>query len=49
MYRLGFFDLQAGRAAAVAVVMLIVNLMLAWVAGRLIMRDDPVPREVAAS
>ena len=34
---------------AVAVVMLIVNLMLAWVAGRLIMRDDPVPREAAAS
>jgi hypothetical protein len=29
--------------------MLIVNLMLAWVAGRLIMRDDPAPREVAAS
>ena len=49
MYRLGFFDLQAGRAAAVAVVMLIVNLMLAWVAGRLIMRDDPMPREVPAS
>ena len=23
--------------------------MLAWVAGRLIMRDDPAPREVAAS
>ena len=40
MYRLGFFDLQAGRAAAVAVVMLVVNLMLAWVAGRLIMRDE---------
>ena len=49
MYRLGFFDLQAGRAAAVAVVMLVVNLMLAWIAGRLIMRDDPAPREVAAS
>ena len=49
MYRLGFFDLQAGRAAAVAVVMLVVNLMLAWVAGRLIMRDDPAPGEVAAS
>jgi multiple sugar transport system permease protein len=40
MYRLGFVDLQAGRAAAVAIVMLIVNLMLAWAAGRLIMRDD---------
>jgi multiple sugar transport system substrate-binding protein len=39
MYRLGFFDLEAGRAAAVAVVMLTVNLTLAWVAGRLIMRD----------
>ena len=39
MYRLGFFDLEAGRAAAVAVVMLIVNLALAWVAGRLIMRE----------
>jgi len=49
MYRLGFFDLQAGRAAAVAVVMLVVNLMLAWVAGRLIMRDDPAARGAAAS
>jgi multiple sugar transport system permease protein len=49
MYRLGFFDLQAGRAAAVAVVMLVVNLLLAWVAGRLIVRDEPVAREVAAS
>ena len=49
MYRLGFFDLQAGRAAAVAVVMLVVNLMLAWVAGRLIVREEPVAREVAAS
>jgi ABC-type sugar transport system permease subunit/ABC-type glycerol-3-phosphate transport system substrate-binding protein len=47
MYRLGFFDLQAGRAAAVAVVMLVVNLLLAWVAGRLIVRDEPVAREVA--
>src|SRR6185295_13332172 len=44
MYRLGFFDLDAGRAAAVAVVMLSVNLSLAWAAGRLIMRgatDEP--------
>ena len=40
MYRLGFFDLEAGRAAAVAVVMLMVNLTLAWVAGRLIMRES---------
>jgi multiple sugar transport system substrate-binding protein len=36
MYRLGFFDLEAGRAAAVAVVMLLVNLSLAAIAGRLI-------------
>jgi multiple sugar transport system permease protein len=39
MYRLGFFDLEAGRAAAVAVVMLLVNLTLAAVAGRLIVRS----------
>ena len=49
MYRLGFFDLQAGGAAAVAVVMLVVNLLLAWVAGRLIVREEPVAREAAAS
>jgi ABC-type glycerol-3-phosphate transport system permease component len=41
MYRLGFFDLEAGRAAAVAVVMLAVNLTLAWIAGRLIARETP--------
>jgi multiple sugar transport system substrate-binding protein len=44
MYRLGFFDLEAGRAAAVAVVMLLVNLALAWIAGRLLMRDETEPR-----
>ena len=46
MYRLGFYDLDAGRAAAVAVVMLAVNLSLAWAAGRLIMRGatgEPAP------
>jgi multiple sugar transport system permease protein len=48
MYRLGFFDLAAGRAAAVAVVMLIVNLALAWVAGRLITRETN-PNEMAAA
>ena len=49
MYRLGFFDLEAGRAAAVAVVMLVVNLSLAWVAGRLIMRGTTArPRAVGA-
>ena len=36
MYRLGFFDLDAGRAAAVASVMLAVNLSLASIALRLI-------------
>jgi hypothetical protein len=29
--------------------MLLVNLMLAWVAGRLIVRDEPIRRGVAAS
>jgi multiple sugar transport system substrate-binding protein len=43
MYRLGFSDLDAGRAAAVAVVMLAVNLSLAWAAGRLIMGNAPEP------
>ena len=44
MYRLGFFDLEAGRAAAVAVVMLAVNLALAVTAGRLITRAAREPR-----
>jgi hypothetical protein len=39
MYRLGFFDLDAGRASAAAVVMLGVNLALAWAAGRLIVHS----------
>ncbi|HKB11096.1 MAG TPA: extracellular solute-binding protein [Vicinamibacterales bacterium] len=43
MYRLGFFDLEAGRAAAVAVVMLAVNLLLAAVAGRLLARTAGQP------
>jgi len=50
MYRLGFFDLDAGRAAAVAVAMLAVNLSLAWVAGRLILQgstDAPEMRSAA--
>jgi multiple sugar transport system permease protein len=38
MYRLGFYDLEAGRAAAVAVVMLIVNLTLAAIGIRLLSR-----------
>jgi len=43
MYRLGFFDLEAGRAAAVAVVMLLVNLALAALAGRLLARTAAAP------
>jgi len=43
MYRLGFFDLEAGRAAAVAVVMLIVNLLLAAIASRLMFRPTEQP------
>jgi multiple sugar transport system substrate-binding protein len=49
MYRLGFFDLDAGRAAAVAVVMLSVNLALAWAAGRLIMRGASGDATVAGA
>src|SRR5207237_9787147 len=43
MYRLGFFDLEAGRAAAVAVVMLVVNLALAATAAALIARNAEHP------
>jgi multiple sugar transport system substrate-binding protein len=49
MYRLGFFDLDAGRAAAVAVAMLGVNLSLAWVAGRLILRGTTDAVEVRSA
>jgi multiple sugar transport system permease protein len=49
MYRLGFFDLDAGRAAAVAVAMLGVNLSLAWVAGRLILRGTTDAAEVRSA
>jgi len=38
MYRLGFYDLEAGRSAAAGVVMLAINLALAWIASRLIAR-----------
>ena len=38
MYRSAFFGLEAGRAAAVAVVMLALNLALAWLAARLILK-----------
>lgn len=44
MYRSAFFDLEAGRAAAVAVVTLAINLALAWTAVRLITRrGEPTP------
>jgi ABC-type sugar transport system permease subunit len=36
MYRSAFFSLEAGRAAAVAVVMLLINVALALVAVRLV-------------
>jgi len=39
MYRAAFFGLEAGRAAAVAVVMLLLNLGLAVVAARLVQRE----------
>ena len=41
MYRSGFFDLEAGRAAAVAMVMLGLNVGLALLAARLILRPKP--------
>jgi len=44
MYRLGFYDLEAGRSAAAAVVMLAINVLLAWIAGRLIVRGGVEPQ-----
>jgi multiple sugar transport system permease protein len=38
MYRSAFYDLSSGKAAAIAVVMLGINIALAWGAVRLIMR-----------
>lgn len=38
MYRSAFFDLDSGKAAAIAVVMLLINAALAWAAARLIFR-----------
>ena len=38
MYRSAFYDLDAGRAAAIAVVMLAMNAVLAWAAARLILK-----------
>jgi multiple sugar transport system permease protein len=42
MYRLAFFDLNQEKAAAVAIVMLAVNLVLAWIAGRMMRRRESV-------
>jgi multiple sugar transport system substrate-binding protein len=40
MYRSAFYDLDSGKSAAIAVVMLAINVALAWGAVRLIMRRD---------
>jgi multiple sugar transport system permease protein len=39
MYRSAFFDLDSGKAAAIAVVMLVINAALAWAAAHLIFRS----------
>ena len=41
MYRSAFYDLDAGKSAAIAVVMLTINAALAWGAVRLTMRRTP--------
>jgi multiple sugar transport system permease protein len=38
MYRSAFYDLDSGKAAAIAVVMLVINAALAWGAVRLMLR-----------
>lgn len=49
MYRLAFYDLDAGMAAAAAVVMLALNVPLIWMASRLASgRSTRRPRRVAA-
>jgi multiple sugar transport system substrate-binding protein len=47
MYRSAFYDLDASRAAAVAVVMLVINCALAWSAARLILRRNVTTSEEA--
>jgi ABC-type sugar transport system permease subunit len=39
MYRLAFFDLDRSKAAAVGMVMLAINLALAWIAVRMMRRE----------
>jgi multiple sugar transport system permease protein len=41
MYRSAFYDLDSGKAAAIAMVMLAINAALAWGAVRLMMRREP--------
>ncbi len=43
MYRSAFFDMDSGKSAAIAVVMLAINAALAWGAVRLIMRRGEEP------
>jgi multiple sugar transport system substrate-binding protein len=46
MYRSAFYDLNAGKAAAIAVVMLTINVGLAWGAVQLIMRRASLTRSM---
>ena len=46
MYRSAFYDLNAGKAAAIAVVMLTINVGLAWGAVQLIMRRASLSRSM---
>ena len=46
MYRSAFYDLNAGKAAAIAVVMLLINVALAWGAVQLIMRRRSLARSM---
>jgi hypothetical protein len=42
MYRSAFYDLESGKAAAIAVVMLAINVALAWGSVRVMMRRGRV-------
>ena len=46
MYRSAFYDLNSGKAAAIAVVMLAINVGLAWGAVQLIMRRGSLARSL---
>jgi len=45
MYRSAFYDLDSGKSAAIAVVMLAINALLAWGAVRLMVRRTPTTQE----